>query len=294
MAVRAEAPAGAAACAAAVRERRIGARELAQVTLDRIRARDGELQAFTWIDEADFLAQADAVDAGRVSGPLAGVPVAVKDLIDVRGMPTSYGSAAFDPYRAERDAAVVARLRAAGAVIAGKTRTAELAWSTTTPLDAQPARRSAGPGRLERRLGGGGRRRPRARGARHRHRRLRADPRGAVRDRWPAADLRAGRAQRRAARQLVVRRRRPAGRLGRRPAPPPGGHDRAGSRRPRVCRGRSAGAGTRAAGRRAARWTSRASASASSTIRWPRCSTSAAAWRSTRRSSARAMPGRTS
>jgi len=138
MAVHADAAPGAAACAAAVRERRVGARELAQQALDRIRARDPELLAFTYVDEDDFLAQADAVDAGRVTGPLAGVPVAVKDLIDVRGMPTSYGSAAFDPYRAERDAAVVARLREAGAVIAGKTRTAELAWSTTTPPTRNP------------------------------------------------------------------------------------------------------------------------------------------------------------
>jgi amidase len=66
-------------------------------------------------------------------GPLAGVPVAIKDLIDTADLPTAYGSPIFAGHRPERDAIVVARLRAAGAVIAGKTVTTEFAWLNPGP-----------------------------------------------------------------------------------------------------------------------------------------------------------------
>lgn len=63
-----------------------------------------------------------------VDGPLAGIPVAVKDLIDTADMPTTYGSKAFEGRRPHKDAWIVAKLRAAGAVIFGKTVTTEFAW----------------------------------------------------------------------------------------------------------------------------------------------------------------------
>jgi aspartyl-tRNA(Asn)/glutamyl-tRNA(Gln) amidotransferase subunit A len=89
------------------------------------------------------LLQAERVDdlaaSGRDPGLLAGVPVAIKDLFDVEGVPTSYGSQSFDPYVATRDATAVAGLRKQGALLIGKTRTAELAWSTITPPTSNPA-----------------------------------------------------------------------------------------------------------------------------------------------------------
>lgn len=81
---------------------------------------DGVLKAFVHRPAAYAAPVAD--------GPLAGIPVAVKDLIDTADMPTAYGSRVFEGRRPERDAWLVARLRAAGAVIFGKTVTTEFAW----------------------------------------------------------------------------------------------------------------------------------------------------------------------
>jgi aspartyl-tRNA(Asn)/glutamyl-tRNA(Gln) amidotransferase subunit A len=94
------------------------------------------LNAFTTLVESEVLRQAEAIDAAvarRVDpGPLAGVPVAVKDLMPVRGHPVSNGTLARAPVHADRDAAVVARLRAAGAVIFGMTNLHELAYGVTS------------------------------------------------------------------------------------------------------------------------------------------------------------------
>ena len=134
----------ASACAQAVRDRVVSAREVAGWTLDRIASRDGKLDAFSEIDEAGLLREADAVDA-RIrrgdAGALPGVPIGIKELIDVRGMRTSYASPAVRPYEPPTDACSVAALRRDGALIAGKTRTSELAWSPVTsgtrnPVDA--------------------------------------------------------------------------------------------------------------------------------------------------------------
>jgi aspartyl-tRNA(Asn)/glutamyl-tRNA(Gln) amidotransferase subunit A len=97
-------------------------------------------------------AQAEAAERdlerrrGRVGGALHGVPVAVKDLIDVEGVVTGAGSVKLAGNRAGRDAEVVARLRSAGAVVVGKTRTHEFAYGVTTPGTANPwdLERSAG------------------------------------------------------------------------------------------------------------------------------------------------------
>ena len=137
--------------------------------------------AFVVVDE-DGARRAAARLPSRPRGPLHGVPLAVKDLIDVAGLPTALGRSRGRV--AARDAAIVARLREAGAIVLGKTRTDELGLGALTPGASDPQRRGPQPRRLERRLGdrGGDRRRP-AR-ARHGHRGERADPgRGVRRDR---------------------------------------------------------------------------------------------------------------
>src|SRR5581483_10414360 len=83
---------------------------------------------------------------GRYRGPLHGIPIAVKDVIDVRGVRTANGTAGLGWRLPKRDAAVWARLRSAGAVLVGKTTTHELAWGVTTPGCRNPVdvSRSAG------------------------------------------------------------------------------------------------------------------------------------------------------
>ncbi|MFC3690839.1 amidase [Chenggangzhangella methanolivorans] len=90
---------------------------------DRARRLDGEVKAFGWLPEAG-----GAGEASPAAGPFAGVPVGIKDLIDVGGVPTTYGSAGFADHRPERDAWAVARLKSLGASVFGKTVTTEFAW----------------------------------------------------------------------------------------------------------------------------------------------------------------------
>ncbi len=89
------------------------------------------MQAWAFLDPELARAQARRCDeirrAGRPQGPLHGIPVGVKDIIDTRDMPTENGTVLHAGRRPTRDAAVVERLRAAGAVILGKTVTTELA-----------------------------------------------------------------------------------------------------------------------------------------------------------------------
>jgi Asp-tRNA(Asn)/Glu-tRNA(Gln) amidotransferase A subunit family amidase len=101
---------------------------LVRACLDRIEAEDGRIGAFEHIDAAGALAQARAIDARTPKPPLAGLPVAVKDIIDTADLPTECGFAPYRGRRPDRDAACVARLRAAGAVVLGKTVTTELAF----------------------------------------------------------------------------------------------------------------------------------------------------------------------
>ena len=115
---------------------------IASETLRAIEDRDEQLAAFTHVDPNLVYAQASRIDklveSGLAVGPLAGVPMAVKDVIDVRGLPTSYGSRSFDDYVAAQDSHSVARLRDAGALIVGKTRTSEFVWGLTTPPTQNP------------------------------------------------------------------------------------------------------------------------------------------------------------
>ena len=100
--------------------------------LDRIAALEPDIRAFVHLDPGHALAQARALDRrqadGEPLGPLHGVPVAIKDIFDTHDFPTEYGSPLYAGHRPARDATVVARLRAAGAVIIGKTVTTEFAY----------------------------------------------------------------------------------------------------------------------------------------------------------------------
>ncbi|MFA1541875.1 amidase [Actinomadura monticuli] len=116
-----------------------GRDDLVERALERIAATDGEIRAWTLVDADGARAQAGRVPDGR---PLRGVPVGVKDLIDVAGLPTGGGSRQLSGPGRERvpaaDAGCVARLRRAGAVIVGKTTTHEYAFGGTTPPTRNP------------------------------------------------------------------------------------------------------------------------------------------------------------
>lgn len=105
--------------------------------LDRIAAREPTVHAWATIDPEHALAQARALDRGPRRGALHGVPIGIKDVIDTADLPTEMGSPIYQGHRAACDAACVAVARAAGAVILGKTVTAEFAGmfpgATTNP-----------------------------------------------------------------------------------------------------------------------------------------------------------------
>jgi aspartyl-tRNA(Asn)/glutamyl-tRNA(Gln) amidotransferase subunit A len=116
------------------------AREVTTAFLDRIAQTDGELNAFLLVDTPGALAAADAVDAARKEGqplgPLAGVPVAVKDVLATRGLATTCGSRMLEGWVPPYDATVTAKLREAGAVIVGKTNMDEFAMGSSTENSA--------------------------------------------------------------------------------------------------------------------------------------------------------------
>jgi Asp-tRNA(Asn)/Glu-tRNA(Gln) amidotransferase A subunit family amidase len=125
--------AGPSALAAAdlLRAGRISALELTEACLARIAQREPEVQAWAFLDPEHARRQARAADdrrkRGRPLGPLHGIPVGVKDIIDTRDMPTENGTVLHAGRRPSEDATIVSLLRGAGAVIIGKTVTTELA-----------------------------------------------------------------------------------------------------------------------------------------------------------------------
>jgi aspartyl-tRNA(Asn)/glutamyl-tRNA(Gln) amidotransferase subunit A len=121
----------AAALAEAVRDKRISPIELVRECLARIDKRNPALRAFITVDAEGALATARALEAeataGRLRGPLHGVPVAHKDLCVIPGLPTSCGTRTRDYFRSETPCTAAARLTAAGAIVLGKLNMTELA-----------------------------------------------------------------------------------------------------------------------------------------------------------------------
>lgn len=113
--------------------------ELVSSCLERIALREPQVSAWSYVDGESALREARSRDSTPSRGPLHGLPIAVKDVIDTADMPTAMGSSIYDGYRPMADAACVATLRAAGAVILGKTVTAEFAGvapgPTSNPLN---------------------------------------------------------------------------------------------------------------------------------------------------------------
>jgi aspartyl-tRNA(Asn)/glutamyl-tRNA(Gln) amidotransferase subunit A len=118
----------------------VSAAEVAQAYLDRIAAVDGELNAFLHVDTDGALAAARAVDARRAAGeplgPLAGVPLAMKDVVVTRGLPTTAGSKILEGWLPPYDATITRRIKDAGIVMLGKTNMDEFAMGSSTENSA--------------------------------------------------------------------------------------------------------------------------------------------------------------
>jgi aspartyl-tRNA(Asn)/glutamyl-tRNA(Gln) amidotransferase subunit A len=134
----------------AVRAGRTTCAEVLAKCLDRIAEWEPRLKAWVRVDREGAVEQARAFDeelaGGKDRGPLHGIPIGIKDIIDVQGLPSAAGYAPWRDRVAGKDAELVAQLRAAGAVIVGKTVTTQFAW-----IDPPPTRN---PWNLERTPGG--------------------------------------------------------------------------------------------------------------------------------------------
>lgn len=132
--------------------------EVTQAHLDRIAAVDGQVNAFLHVDPEGALATAREIDARRAAGeplhPLAGVPIAVKDVMATKGLPTTCGSKILEGWIPPYDATVVRKLREAGLPILGKTNMDEFAMGSSTEHSAYGPTRN--PWDLERIPGGSG------------------------------------------------------------------------------------------------------------------------------------------
>ena len=189
-----------------VRSKEVSARELTSHALGRIEALNPQVNAFVAVDGDRALAEAAAIDErvarGEDPGPLTGIPIGVKDLEDAAGFVTTHGSPvhADDP-PAEQDSILVARLRARGCVVLGKTNSPEHGWKADTDNEVFGAtRQSLGSGALGGRLLG-------------RHGRCARGGHGAARDRirWRGVDPHPVRDQR-AVRPEALTGARPVGR----------------------------------------------------------------------------------
>ena len=117
----------------------VSSRELTQGVIDAIDAKDAEIGAYLTFDRESALRQADEADAARAAGKrgaLLGVPVAIKDLINVAGQPCTCASKILEGYVSPYDATVSARLRSAGAIFAGRVNMDEFAMGSSTENSA--------------------------------------------------------------------------------------------------------------------------------------------------------------
>lgn len=121
-------------------EKQFSALEVTEAYLKSIEAKDGEIGAYLHVDRENALVEAEKVDvalrAGEEIGPLAGVPMGIKDAILVRGMQATAGSKILEHYEAAYDATAISRLRKAGAVFLGKTNLDEFAMGSSTEHSA--------------------------------------------------------------------------------------------------------------------------------------------------------------
>ena len=114
--------------------REISSVELVRAVIDRVRAKDGEIGAYLTFDEEGALAAAEDADRRRAAGekgPMLGIPVAIKDLINVKGQPCTCASKILQGYVSPYDATVTERLKSAGAVCAGRVNMDEFAMGSS-------------------------------------------------------------------------------------------------------------------------------------------------------------------
>src|SRR5215472_3570630 len=134
----------------ALKSKEISSRELTRDFFQRIENRNRQLNAYLTVSHERAYAQADRIDAMIAKGedlpPLAGVPIAVKDVISTRGVPTTCGSKILETYIPPYDATAVERLERAGAIVLGKTNCDEFAKGSSNENSAYgPVRNPAAP-----------------------------------------------------------------------------------------------------------------------------------------------------
>lgn len=117
----------------AVQDGHLKVADIAKAVLKRLERTEPSLHAWAYVDPVAVKARAAALDSQSIKGPLHGLPIGVKDLMDTMDMPTEYGSSIYRGWTPAQDAEMVARLREAGALLIGKTTTTEFACFHPTP-----------------------------------------------------------------------------------------------------------------------------------------------------------------